>query len=115
MLQFLTQSTWADRIGWVLVHSLWQFALVALLVAMLQWALRRRSAATRYGVLLAAMSIAVALPAVTWFLLPPADVPAAATELAPAAAESFSPLPLREERHDAIAGNAQRRPRSAPE
>ena len=27
MLEFLTQSAWVDRIGWVLVHSLWQFAL----------------------------------------------------------------------------------------
>ena len=30
MLQFLTHSVWADRIGWLLVHSLWQFTLVAL-------------------------------------------------------------------------------------
>jgi hypothetical protein len=30
MLVFLTQSAWVERIGWVLVHSLWQFALVAL-------------------------------------------------------------------------------------
>ena len=48
MLEFLTQSTWADRIGWVLVHSLWQFALVALLAVVLQRALQRRSATTRY-------------------------------------------------------------------
>ena len=52
MLEFLTQSTWADRIGWVLVHSLWQFALVALLAMALHRALRRRSAITRYSVLL---------------------------------------------------------------
>ena len=35
MLEFLTQSTWAERIGWVLVHSLWQFALVALVAIVL--------------------------------------------------------------------------------
>jgi len=45
MIQALTQSPWVERTGWVLVHSLWQFAVVAILAVMLQWALRRRSAA----------------------------------------------------------------------
>lgn len=36
MFEFLTQSTWADRIGWVLVHSLWQFALAVPLALVLQ-------------------------------------------------------------------------------
>ena len=44
MLEFLTQSTWVDRIGWVLVHSLWQFALVALVAIVLRRALQRFSA-----------------------------------------------------------------------
>ncbi len=67
MLEFLTQSTWADRIGWVLVHSLWQFALVALLAAVLQWALQRRAATTRHCALLAVMFVMVAVPVATWF------------------------------------------------
>lgn len=67
MLQFLTQSTWGERIGWVLVHSLWQFAVVALLAVVLQRALWRRSAAARYWALLAAMIVMVAVPAATWF------------------------------------------------
>ncbi len=46
MLDFLTQSTWVDRFGWVLVHSLWQFALVALAALVLHRALQRCSAAT---------------------------------------------------------------------
>lgn len=71
-----------DRIGWVLIHSLWQFALVALLAAALQWALRHRMARARYATLLAAMSLVVALPAVTWFLLP-ADVPVVAANSNP--------------------------------
>ena len=51
----------------MLVHSLWQFALVALVAIVLQGTLRRRSAAMRYWVLLAAMAAMVLAPAATWF------------------------------------------------
>lgn len=67
MLEFLTQSNWTDRIGWVLVHSLWQLALVGLVAFVLQRALLRRSASARYGVLLVTMCIVIAAPIVTWF------------------------------------------------
>ena len=40
-----------ERLGWVLVHSLWQFALIALLASVTVRLLRRHSAALRYGVL----------------------------------------------------------------
>ena len=83
MLDFLTQSTWADRIGWMLVHSLWQFALVAVLAVALRWTLYRCAAVTRYRTLLAAMCIMVALPVVTWYSTWPADAPSAAVALAP--------------------------------
>ncbi|MHC4405641.1 MAG: M56 family metallopeptidase [Planctomycetota bacterium] len=92
MLEFLAQSTWADRIGWVLVHSLWQFALVVLLAMVLQRALQRRSATTRYSVLLAAMSMMVAVPVVTWFSPWSADAPAVAVKFRPVEKlESISP------------------------
>ena len=49
------------QIGWALLHSLWQGALVGAIFALLRFALRRRSASARYlagclslGVLLAA-------------------------------------------------------------
>lgn len=83
MLEFLTQSTWADRIGWVLVHSLWQFALVAVLAVALQWALKRCSASTRYRALLAAMCILVAGPVATWFSPWVADATAVAANSRP--------------------------------
>lgn len=67
MLNFLAQSACADRVGWMLIHSLWQFTLVALLAALLQSVLKRRSAAARYAALLAAMLALVALPLATWF------------------------------------------------
>jgi hypothetical protein len=63
-----------ERLGWVLVHSVWQFALIALLAGALVRALRQYSAATRYGVLVVAMAMLVATPFVTWLLMPN-DVP----------------------------------------
>src|SRR4051794_40704034 len=59
-----------ERVGWVLVQSLWQFALVALLARVTVGAMRRNSAAARYGVFVAAMAVSVAVPAVTWILQP---------------------------------------------
>src|SRR5262245_57546531 len=59
-----------ERLGWVLVHSLWQFALVALLAGAWGRALRRHSATTRYGVLVVAMAVSLAAPLATWRLQP---------------------------------------------
>jgi beta-lactamase regulating signal transducer with metallopeptidase domain/protocatechuate 3,4-dioxygenase beta subunit len=95
MLEFLTGAVWADRIGWVLVHSLWQFAVVAVLAVVIQWALHRCSAVTRYWVLLTAMSVLVVLPFATWFWLGPIDTPAETVALAtvePQESESWPAL-----------------------
>ena len=81
MLEFLTQSTWTDRIGWVLVHSFWQFALVALAAIVLQRVLRRRPATTRYRALLAVMAIMVAVPVATWYSPWSGDAPVAANHI----------------------------------
>jgi beta-lactamase regulating signal transducer with metallopeptidase domain len=83
MLQLLMQSTWADRIGWVLVHSLWQFALVALLAVVLQGALKRCSASTRYRALLAAMALVVAVPVATCFSPWCVDAPVVVAKVVP--------------------------------
>ena len=48
-----------ERLGWVLLHSLWQFAVVGVLAGITVLALRRRSAASRYGVLVAALAVSV--------------------------------------------------------
>ena len=37
-----------QRVGWTLVHSIWQFSLVALLLLIVLYLLRNRSSATRY-------------------------------------------------------------------
>ncbi|MBC7816110.1 MAG: M56 family metallopeptidase, partial [Planctomycetaceae bacterium] len=63
-------ETVVERLGWVLVHSLWQFALVALLTGAIVRAMRRSSSAARYGVLVVAMAVLVAVPLVTWLISP---------------------------------------------
>ncbi len=63
-----------ERLGWVLVHSLWQFALVALVAGVAVRAMRRNSATARYGVLVSAMALLVVAPVATWMLLP-SDAP----------------------------------------
>ncbi len=84
MLEFLMQSIGAERIGWVLVHSLWQFALVALLAVLLQRALQRRSAITRYRALLVAVFLLVAVPVATWFSPWSAETPVMPVAFEPA-------------------------------
>jgi WD40 repeat protein/beta-lactamase regulating signal transducer with metallopeptidase domain len=55
-----------ERLGWVLVHSVWQFALVALCAGLLSCALRRKSASLRYSVLVVALFATLAGPVITW-------------------------------------------------
>ena len=73
-----------ERFGWVLVHSLWQFSLVAALAGAAAGAMRRSSAAARYGMLVVAMTALVAAPVVTWSLQVPALAGGEHVEFAPA-------------------------------
>jgi len=87
-----------DQLGWVLVHSLWQFVLLTLGALVLQSVLHRCSAVVRYWALLVIMGAVVLAPVVTWCWLS-AESPAVATpvmaeqvdaatiQLAPAGAE----------------------------
>jgi beta-lactamase regulating signal transducer with metallopeptidase domain/Leucine-rich repeat (LRR) protein len=56
-----------ERFGLVLLHSLWQFAFLALLASVIAKALRGSSTA-RYGVFSVAMALSVAAAAATWLL-----------------------------------------------
>lgn len=58
-----------ERLGWVLLHALWQITFVALLAETAVRMLPGKSSALRYGVLVASMALAVAAPTVTWILL----------------------------------------------
>ena len=53
----------AERIGWTLVHSVWQVALVAAAFAVAAFVLRRRSANVRYVLGCVALAAMVAWPA----------------------------------------------------
>ncbi len=58
-----------ERLGWVLVHSLWQFAVIAILAAVVARMLRRSSSMLRYPFLVFSLGLIVAAPIVTGVLL----------------------------------------------
>ncbi|MBS0204215.1 MAG: M48 family metalloprotease [Planctomycetes bacterium] len=59
-----------ERLGWTLVHSLWQFATIALVADIGRRALRHRSATSRYLTLVVALALVAVAPVVTWQILP---------------------------------------------
>ncbi|HEX4071702.1 MAG TPA: hypothetical protein VHX68_11040, partial [Planctomycetaceae bacterium] len=70
-------AAWVERLGWTLIHTVWQFALIALAAAMLQRSLRRRSARARYAagvILLGAMAVAPCVTCCVVDVSRPSDV-----------------------------------------
>jgi bla regulator protein BlaR1 len=62
-----------ERFGWVLIHSLWEFLAIALVVRVIERAFAgRRSASARYAVGLCGLAAMTAAPVATWFLMPEA-------------------------------------------
>ncbi len=62
-------ARWIERLGWTLIHSVWQLAVIASLAAFLQITLRHRPATLRYLVAVTAMMTMLALPCITWTTL----------------------------------------------
>jgi beta-lactamase regulating signal transducer with metallopeptidase domain len=58
-----------EALGWTLVHFLWQGAIVAMTLALVRGALKRRTANLRYLVSCAAMLLMLALPVITFVTL----------------------------------------------
>jgi len=58
------------RLGWVLLHSVWQFTLIAMVLAAAIETLRRRSASLRYTVCCLALSGTMLASITTFFLVP---------------------------------------------
>jgi beta-lactamase regulating signal transducer with metallopeptidase domain len=58
-----------EALGWTLVHFLWQGAIVALSLALVRGAFKRRTANLRYLVSCAAMLLMLALPVITFITL----------------------------------------------
>jgi uncharacterized protein (TIGR03435 family) len=69
-MQLLASQPWVERLGWTLLHFLWQGTLVAAL-----YAVARRSARpnTRYILACAALTAMLAAPLIAWSLMRPAD------------------------------------------
>ncbi len=69
-----------ERIGWVLIHFLWQGAAVSALLATTLAALRKSSAAVRYAVSCGAMAVLLLAPVATFLLTSnSSDTPAQST------------------------------------
>lgn len=86
---------WAQRLGWTLVHSVWQLAAVAVLAAIVDRLLARRSAQARYLAGVAALVVAAAAPCATWLLIhvsPGVDAVAMSPENSDWTAPDFSRL-----------------------
>jgi len=67
------RSEWVFRLGWTLLHFLWQGAAIAALYAVARRVFASRSSNARYLLACAALALMIAAPAVTWLRL--ADVP----------------------------------------
>ncbi len=85
LIRELASDVLVERLGWVLVHSLWQFTLIAFAAAIVVRLLGRGRAAARYTVLVGAMAAIVVSPMATWCLQPEG---AAIAEAAPDVAEA---------------------------
>src|ERR1041385_758965 len=101
-LQVLSAQPWVARLGWTLVHFLWQGLAIAILYAAARGLMgRSASANARYLLACAAMAAMMAAPLATWVLTAPPDArqdivyrlpagpPAASTD----AAAATNPLP----------------------
>jgi uncharacterized protein (TIGR03435 family) len=81
-LQSLSSQPWVERLGWTLVHFLWQGVLIAALYAIVRrWIANSPRPNTRYLFACAALAAMMAAPLVTWGLMSPSDAAAVSTHL----------------------------------
>jgi protein involved in polysaccharide export with SLBB domain/beta-lactamase regulating signal transducer with metallopeptidase domain len=73
VVRSLLDAPAAGRLGWTLVHFLWQGAAAAALLTVLLAALRRRKPVHRYAVACAVMGLMAAAPLITFVLLAAVD------------------------------------------
>jgi beta-lactamase regulating signal transducer with metallopeptidase domain len=63
-----TSSVMVERLGWILLHSLWQFALIAIVASAVVRFMKQSSAGLRYAVLVFLMAVCVTCPIATWIV-----------------------------------------------
>jgi len=81
-IQFLSSQPWVERLGWTLVHFLWQGAAISALYAAARKGLARSSTPnTRYILACVALAAMAAAPLVTWNLLSPSETAPVAAHL----------------------------------
>src|SRR5262245_25799992 len=69
-IQLLSSQPWVERLGWTLVHFLWEGTLIAALYTIvLRWIARSSLPSTRYVFGCIVLAIMMAAPLVTWSLL----------------------------------------------
>ena len=88
LIELFSQN--AERLGWTVIHSLWQGAIAAMALGVALRLLRHRSAAARHGVCLVAMLTMLAAAVVTALLIPPQTVPVHLPRVAP---ETYATMP----------------------
>ena len=79
IMQSLASQPWVERLGWTLVHFLWQGAVIAAIYATAHRAARAASPHVRYVLACTALLVMVAAPAVTWLAVRPVPLPLAET------------------------------------
>ena len=73
-MQILSAEPWVERLGWTLVHFLWQGLSIAVLYAAARRAVARAASPNaRYLLACAALAAMMAAPLVTWGLMRPSD------------------------------------------
>lgn len=87
-------ALFVERLGWVLLHSLWQFTLLALLAGSLLRLSQRHSATFRYTLLLMILGAMLLAPAVTFLSLPRESAPPGLAMGSDTPASAFDPALL---------------------
>lgn len=68
-MQIVETSVWVHQIGWSLIHSLWQAALIGLVLATLLKLLSRAKPQSRYFIACVALAAMIILPVITTYFL----------------------------------------------
>lgn len=92
MMGALMSSDIISRLAWVLIHFLWQGALVAVGYLVIADLVRRRRSGVRYVASLVCFAMMAACPVVTWFALGEAIEPVPVTDAAVVSAMSVAPI-----------------------
>src|SRR5579884_437343 len=64
------------QLGWALVHFVWEGAVLAILAAVVLWAMRKRSAEARYALAYVALIVMAGCPVATWLFIGRSNAPA---------------------------------------